>query len=271
LPKLAIELDACARDWQAEIYHRVSEPQRAWGEEVLGSLELRGDERVVDAGCGTGRLTALLAERLPAGHVFALDQSPAMLDVARRELARFGQRVNFVQASLGRDPLPAGVDVVFSTATFHWVLDHDALFASIASALAPGGKLHAQCGGAGNLERAHRAVMELGREPKYRSYFAGMPDPWLFASVEATTERLERHGFVELEVWLEARPTPFPDARSYAEFVGSVVLRPFLARLPESLHAGFVAELSARAERSDPPLTLDYVRLNLRGRTPRKT
>jgi trans-aconitate methyltransferase len=256
------------RDWQAETYHRISAPQQAWGDKVLAALELAGNERVLDAGCGTGRLTARLAERLPAGHVIALEASPAMLDVARRELARFGERVSFVQARLAKDELPAGLDVVFSTATFHWVLDHDALFATIARALVPGGKLHAQCGGAGNLERAHALVESVRSRPTYQSYFSGMRDPWLFAGVVDSERRLHAAGFVELDVSLELAPTPFADVESYAEFMTAVVLRPFLARLPETLHSKFVAEICELAAREHPALTLDYVRLNLRARTP---
>jgi trans-aconitate 2-methyltransferase len=256
------------RDWQAETYHRVSSPQQAWGEKVLSALELVGNERVLDAGCGTGHLTARLLERLPEGHVIALDASPAMLDVARRELARFGERVSFVQRTLAKDELPAGLDVVFSTATFHWVLDHDALFASIARALVPGGRLHAQCGGAGNLERAHELVQTVSTRPAYRSHFVGMSEPWLFADVSATERRLSAAGLVDLNVSLEPAPTPFANVESYAEFMGSVVLRPFLARLPDPLQPQFVAEICELAVERDPPLVLDYVRLNLRARAP---
>jgi trans-aconitate 2-methyltransferase len=254
------------RDWDAETYHRISEPQRAWGEKVLAALELAGDETVLDAGCGTGRLTRRLAERLPRGRVIALDASPAMLAVARRELADLGDRVTFVQANLGRDELPAGVDVVFSTATFHWVLDHDALFASIARALSPGGRLHAQCGGAGNLARTHASVAALAERAPYAEHLAGMPDPWRFAGVDETRARLEASGFAEIDVALEDAPTPFPSPAAFSEFVGAVVLRPFLARVPEALHAALVAEVTARAERDQPALTLDYVRLNLRAK-----
>lgn len=252
-------------DWKAEKYHVVSEPQKRWGEKVLSALELRGDETVLDAGCGTGRLTAQLLERLPRGRVIALDASPAMLEVARRELAGFGERVSFVEATLARDELPAGVDVVFSTATFHWVLDHDALFGSIARALGSGGRLHAQCGGQGNLERAHSLVMDTIRTPRFAEFFRSLSDPWLFADVAASEQRLKMAGFRDLRVDLETAPTPFPDASTYREFMGSVVLRPFLAYLPQALRAEFVEAVTERARCENPPFFLDYVRLNLRG------
>jgi trans-aconitate 2-methyltransferase len=254
------------KDWNAESYHRVSEPQRAWGERVLAALELAGHETVIDAGCGTGRLTERLAERLPAGRVIALDASPAMLASARQYLAHFGERIRFVQAELGRDPLPAGVDVVFSTATFHWVRDHEALFRSIASALVPGGRLHAQCGGAGNLERAHARIEEVAHAGRYAPHFASMRPPWRFAGLLETEQRLAAAGFVALDLTLTAAPTPFPGPESFAEFVGTVVLRPWLECLPDELHGPFIADVTARAERDQPPLTLDYVRLDLRAR-----
>jgi trans-aconitate 2-methyltransferase len=253
-------------DWDAETYHRVSEPQRAWGERVLAALELTGHETVLDAGCGTGRLTRRLAERLPRGRVIALDQSPAMLDVARRELASFGERVQFVRADLAADPLPAGVDVVFSTATFHWVLDHDALFRALARALVPGGRLHAQCGGAGNLERAHAHVNAIASRAPYDAFLRDMPDPWHFAGIDDTEELLRAAGFDAVVVELEEAPTRFPSVARFAEFVGAVVLRPFLALLPAELRPQFVSDMTERAERDDPPLTLDYVRLDVRAR-----
>ncbi len=255
-------------DWKAEVYHRVSEPQRAWGEAVLATLPLRGDETVLDAGCGTGRLTARLLERLPRGRVVALDASESMLEVARRELSGFGDRVSFVRAVLAKDPLPAGMDIVFSTATFHWVHDHDALFRSIADALVPGGRLHAQCGGAGNLDRAHARVKEIAARAPYREHLEGMRDAWLFAGAEETHARLESAGLVDAHVWLHDAPARFADAAAYAEFAAAVILRPFLALLPESLHDAFVADVTARAEADDPPLELDYVRLEIRARRP---
>ena len=136
------------RDWDARTYDRVADPMARWGAAVLDRLPLDGDETVLDAGCGSGRVTETLVERLPAGKVIALDGSPAMVEAARTRLAPFGDRVDYVVADLGA-PLPltdASVDAVLSTATFHWVPDHDALFRHLAAVTRPGGWLVAQCG-----------------------------------------------------------------------------------------------------------------------------
>ncbi len=113
-----------------------------WGSAVLERLPLAGDETVLDAGCGSGRVTEELLERLPNGRVIAADNAPSMLVEARARLERFGDRVSFVECDLGRPlPVEGPVDAVFSTATFHWVADHDALFANLAAVLRPGGWL----------------------------------------------------------------------------------------------------------------------------------
>src|SRR6186997_1672759 len=114
-------------DWDGASYDRVAHPMTRWGSSVLDRLPLRGDETVLDAGCGSGRVTEQLAERLPDGEVVALDASPLMVEAARERLTRFGDRVTYAVADLGQT-LPIGaasVDAILSTATFHWVADHD--------------------------------------------------------------------------------------------------------------------------------------------------
>src|SRR5438045_5843592 len=139
-------MSALPGDWNANAYDRVADPQARWGATVLERLPLDGDERVLDAGCGTGRVTALLLERLPRGRVVALDGSPSMIEEARRRFAG-DARVELVTADLARPlPLAAAVDAVLSTATFHWIADHGALFRNLAAVLRPGGRLCAQCG-----------------------------------------------------------------------------------------------------------------------------
>src|SRR5438128_2626492 len=116
-----------ARDWDARTYDRVSNPHQEWAEQILGRLPLRGDETVMDAGCGSGRVTRLLLERLPEGAVFGVDASPAMLAVAQEQLAGDGDRVTLIQGDLTTVQLPRPVAAIFSNATFHWIPDHAAL------------------------------------------------------------------------------------------------------------------------------------------------
>jgi trans-aconitate methyltransferase len=224
----------------------------------------------LDAGCGTGRLTAHLLERLPSGRVIAVDASQNMLQLARQQLVpRFGGRVAFVHADLADLALEEPVDVIFSTATFHWIRNHPRLFGRLYAALKPGGWLVAQCGGGPNLSRLLEHVRARMALPAYAPFFAGWSDLWEFAGAADTADRLRTAGFVDVETGLEAAPTVMPDAERFREFVQTVILRLHLERLPdEELRAGFLDDLTEWAGRGDPPFLLDYWRLNLQGRRP---
>lgn len=258
-------------DWNADAYHRISTPQQAWGRRVLDGMSWRGDETVLDAGCGTGHLTRLVAERIPRGRILALDGSMNMARVARDQLAPdFRDRLIVLQADLRHVPLRNAVEVVFSTATFHWVLDHERLFRELHTALRPGGRLVAQCGGAANLTRLHAHAETLMHAPPFATYFGDWTEAWLFADAETTAARLRRAGFVDVETSIEEAPTPFESAAAFREFVTNVVCRPHLARLPdEPLRERFMDALVARAASDDPPFTLDYRRLNMSARKTR--
>lgn len=257
------------REWNAASYHRVSGPQTDWGRRVLGRLALRGDERVIDAGCGSGRLTEALLERLPRGRVMAIDRSWNMLQTARANLRpAFGDRVRFVQVELPRLPFTAWADVVFSTATFHWVADHPALFAAIFTALRPGGRLHAQCGGGPNLAEAHAMAEDVMRQPPFAPYFADWKGVWQFATADQTRLRLEAAGFDDVDAALEPATTTLATEADYREFVTTVIYHPHLDRLPAALRPPFVDEVTARAAAASPPFTLDYWRLNIRAIRP---
>jgi trans-aconitate 2-methyltransferase len=244
-----------ARDWDAATYDRIADPQTRWGRAVLDRLALRGDERVLDAGCGSGRVTELLLARLPRGKVVALDGSPSMIAEARR---RLGDRpdLEYVVADLAR-PLPLGqpVDAILSTATFHWIADHEALFRNLAAALRPGGLLVAQCGGAGNAASVREAV---------RAVDASLPWNKTFATPEETQARLERAGFTAVRAWLHAEPTPFPPGEPLETFLRTVVLGELVEQIAEAKRAAFVSEVAARL----PAPVIDYVRLDIEARLP---
>ena len=223
-----------------------------WGSAVLDRLPLEGDETVLDAGCGSGRVTERLLERLPKGRVIAVDAAPSMLAEARKRLARFGERVEFVECDLGEPLAVEGpVDAVFSTATFHWVPDHDALFRNLAAVLRPGGRLVAQCGGAGNVASVQRVAAELMDD--------GWMGPWTFATPEEAAARLAAAGFVDVETWLHEEPTPIDPGEPLETFLATVILRGHLARLPEDGRPGFVQRVAERL----PSPVIDYVRLNV--------
>jgi len=257
-------------EWNAESYHRVSNPHVNWGLAVLEQLPLAGDELVIDLGCGTGRLTATLLERLPRGRVVAVDRSATMTRAAHEYLTPlFPSQVDVVRADATAIPIAGAADAVFSTATFHWIPSHDALFASIFRALKPGGRLIAQAGGGKNLERVHDRCERLIDSPEFRDYFIQWKDPWNYAGPEATAARLSNAGFVDISTNLESSPVRFDDAASFAEFITTVICRPHVACLTdESARHAFIDSLTRDAAADDPPFELDYWRLNMRARKP---
>jgi trans-aconitate 2-methyltransferase len=253
-PDPARPMNSSAREWDAETYDAVSDPQFSWGMEVLGRLELNGDEAALDAGCGSGRVTAELLERLPGGSLIALDGSKAMVAKARE---RLGDRATYLVGDLAELELDEPVDLVFSTATFHWILDHEALFGRLRAALRPGGRLVAQCGGEGNVARHAEAIASVVARPEFAPHFAGATGMWNFAGAEETEARLAAAGFADARCWLEPKPVQPPDPLA---FTSTVTLGPLLAQLPEELRRPFA---EAILEQSDHPLVLDYVRLNI--------
>ena len=242
-------------DWDAATYDRIADPQTRWGRVVIERLPVDGAETVLDAGCGTGRVTELLLARLPQGRVVALDASAAMLTEARRRLARWGDRVSYIHADLARPlPLAAPVDAVVSTATFHWVPDHDALFANLAAALRPGGALVAQCGGTGNVASVVAAAAAAGCPLP--------PETATFAGPGETVRRLEASGFRAVWVWLQQEPTPLEPGEQLETFLATAVLRTSLeGRSPQERRA-FAHEVATRLPRPE----IDYVRLNILAR-----
>lgn len=242
-------------EWDGSAYDRLADPQAQWGRAVVERLVLAGGETALDAGCGSGRVTEELLGRLPGGRVVALDASSSMLEEAEKRLAADHDRLRFVHCDL-LDLAPstlAGdhpVDAVLSTATFHWVTDHDRLFANLAAVLRPGGQLVAQCGAKGNIDGVLAAVRSLG---------VVRAGTWLYASVEDTVRRLDRAGFVEVDVWTNPEPTRFDDPARLADFLSTVILREHIASLPEEERRPFVE----RVVDAMPEPVVDYIRLNI--------
>ncbi len=255
-------------DWNAERYHAISSPQQAWGRRVLERLALQGFERVLDIGCGTGRVTAEIASRVPDGRVVGADRSAAMIRTAHAWLREHAPTARVVHADGAALPFRRAFDAVFSGATFHWIHDHAALFRSIVQALKPGGRLAAQCGGEGNLAVLKGRADRLIKEPRFATFFDDWVEPTYYADVESTRRRLADAGFADIEVWMEAAPTTFDGPDEYRTFITNVCVREHVARLPPAERDVFLRELTVAAVADAPAFTLDYWRLNITARRP---
>ncbi len=235
--------------WDAGTYDRSSEPQQAWASEVLARLKgIAQDATVLDVGCGTGRVTEALLALLPRGRVLAFDASADMVALARD---RLGERAEvWCQDALDLD-LEEPVDAVLSTATLHWVADHERLWTRLAGVLRVGGMLEIQCGGEGNIDGVREVIEAVARDsaPELLGW-----SPWVFAGPRDTERRLREAGFTQARCWLEERPT-YP--KDTAAFVRTSILAAHLARLPEERREQFAAAVLAGVR-----LPLDYVRLN---------
>jgi trans-aconitate 2-methyltransferase len=239
------------REWDARSYDRMSAPQLAMGRDVIDRLDLRGDERVLDAGCGTGRVTEILAQQVPGGTVVGVDGSEAMV---QRTRARGFEAFTADLADLVVDE---PFDAVLSTATFHWIPDHERLFARLHAALRPGGRLSAQCGGHGNVANVQAAIDAVDH-PALR----GWDGPWNFATPDDTTRRLQQAGYSDIWTWLQPWRVEPPDPK---EYFTTVILGSHLERLPEQDREGFVDAVLAHGTHAD------YVRLNILARRSSKS
>jgi trans-aconitate 2-methyltransferase len=243
-----------AHDWDGATYDRISAPLERNGRTVLERMALRGDETVLDAGCGSGRVTQALAERVPRGHVIGVDASPGMIAAAAQ---RLGDSVELIVEDLAALDLDGRqVDAVFSTAVFHWIADHEGLFARLHAALRPGGKLVAQCGGEGNTSELLSATLAVGGRPLFAPYLDGW-SPWHFAAPAITARRLLSAGFVDVRTGLVERPAPYDDLR---EWLHTNALSAHLLRLPEDLRERYLEEVLAAL---GPDPTISYVRLDM--------
>lgn len=249
-------------EWDAASYEELADPMTRWGAKFLDLVELKGNETVVDAGCGTGRVTELLLDRLPGGTMLAADVSEKMVEAAMKRF-EVDERVRVERQDLLELEVEGPADVVFSTATFHWILDHDRLFRRLAYNLKPGGLLAAQCGGTGNVARVLETAQDVMREEQFREAFDGWTDSKNFADPATTKVRLERAGFEKIETWLQEEPTEFDSVEKLARYLKTVILRQHVAVLAEDGRDDFVR---AVAERMSEEPTVDYVRLNMLAR-----
>jgi SAM-dependent methyltransferase len=253
---------------------------------VIEIKKWKGNEIVMDAGCGTGRITKILAEKAgKGGIVYAVDIDDNMIDQAKENLNGF-KNVFVIKSNLLNIELPRKVDVIFSNAVLHWILDHGRLFEHFwrllsdddtnnkkwkekeaeAKVESEGGEglLLAQCGGYGNLSKVLSLINQIKDLGEFKTYFVNWNEPWYFARPEDTQKLLKQIGYKNIEVYLSDGTATFPNRTSYSTFVKNVIIKPFLEYLPnEQIKRRFFKTFLDNVEQSGLDWTLDYLRLNI--------
>ena len=259
-----------SQEWDSEIYHEVSTVQEKWGQDVIRREKWIGNEVVMDAGCGTGRVTRILAQKIrEEGMVYAVDIDSNMVSHARKNLKDF-KNVMVIQGDLVDIELPRKVDVIFSNAVIHWILDHKTLFKHFWDLLSSTvnndqrGKILVQCGGYGNLTRVYEFIKQIKESAEFKGHFVNWKEPWYFAKPNDTEKLLKEIGFTNIDVYLSDAITTFPDSKAYSQFVKTVVMKPFLQYLPDDqLKDRYVKLFLETVEKSRLSWSLDFVRLNI--------
>jgi trans-aconitate 2-methyltransferase len=261
---------ANSQEWNSEIYHDISTVQEKWGQDVIRREKWIGNEIVMDAGCGTGRITRILAQKVRAeGMVYAVDIDSNMVCHARKNLKDL-ENVIIIQGDLIDVKLPRKVDVIFSNAVIHWILDHKTLFKHFWDLLSSridndkAGKILVQCGGYGNLTSVYKLMKQIKESAEFRGHFVNWKEPWYFAKPGDTEKLLEEIGFTNIDVYPSDGTTTFPDSKSYSQFVKTIVMKPFLRYLPDDqLKDRYLKLFLERVEKSGLFWTLDFIRLNI--------
>jgi trans-aconitate 2-methyltransferase len=235
------------REWDATTYDALPLPHEQWGQRVLDRMQPAGDERVLDAGCGTGRDGAALLARWPGMQLVGIDGSEKMIAAARE---RLGPDVELHIADLTA-PLPIEpVDAVMSVAAFHWIEDHDLLFANLAASMRPGARLMSDCGGQGQLAVMTDALVEVTGEGKFGTSFKG---------IDETRASLEGAGFDVEDVRLREDPLRLDDPDLLETYLATVNLGSYLLDMPMDEQRDFVRRV--RLAMREP--VIDYVRLEI--------
>lgn len=232
--------------WDPRDYAGHASAQHAWAEELIAQLALREDERILDVGCGDGKITAGLATSVPRGHVTGIDSSPEMIEFARREHpVSTHPNLEFLCMDARHIELPAPYDLVFSNAALHWVDDHRAFLRGASRALRMGGRLRAGCGGRGNAHDVFLAMRAEMRRTCWRGFFRDLVRPYHFYSAEDYARWLPEAGFHPVRIGLVERDMIHAGPEQLAAWVRTTWL-PYTQRVPEDRREAFIAACIAR-------------------------
>ena len=220
--------------WDAHSYDKVSSNvQLQWGLKLLDKRTWIGNEIVMDAGAGSGNLTKILADKVPQGKVYAVDSDPNMVQHAKSNLSGCSN-VQVIHSSMDKVNLPTEADLIFSNSALHWILDQEGLFSHFWQLLKPNGELLIEYGADGNVERPLSVIFKITQFDQFREYFVNWKQSWYFPKQDEIERLLQKAKFRNIQVNLSKRTTIFPDRDSFAIFIRTVIMKPFLGYLTDA-------------------------------------
>lgn len=239
--------------WNPGDYAAHSASQQAWARELMDRLQLRGDEHILDVGCGDGKVTAELARAVPRGRVTGIDASGAMIAFARRTFPpTAGANLRFEEMDAREIQFAQPFDLVFSNAALHWVDDHPAFLRGAARVLRPGGRMLVSCGGKGNAQDVFLALRTVIRRQGWRSYFRKIPPPYFFHRPEEYEQWLPQQGLHATAVRLLPKLALHPGREGFTGWFRTTWL-PYTQRVPEARREELIAAVVERYLAVNPP------------------
>jgi trans-aconitate methyltransferase len=239
--------------WNPADYAANSVVQQTWARELIGRLHLRGDEHILDVGCGDGKVTAELARAVPRGSATGVDASVEMIAFAQKTFPKSKiSNLQFQVADARQIHFQKKFDLLFSNAALHWVDDHETFLRGAAAALKPGGRLVVSCGGKGNAHDVFLALRPEMRLKRWREFFRRMPMPYFFYSPADYEKWLPKFGFKIQKVQLAPKDATYDGAAGFATWLRATWL-PFVQRVPENLREEFIAAVTRRYVARHPP------------------
>ena len=231
--------------WDADDYETHSSSQQQWARDAIRALKLAGDERVLDIGCGDGKVTAELAAHIPDGSVLGIDSSKTMIEYAHRRFPpTFFPNLQFRWGDATRLTYRHDFDLIVSFASLHWISDHVAVLAGIKRALKPSGRTLLQFGGKGNAALISDVANDLATDRRWKGYFVGFSYPWFFYGVEEYRGFMSRVGLSAERIELIPKDMVHDGKEALKGWLRTVFI-PYTGRLPEALRENFVEQIAS--------------------------
>jgi len=242
--------------WNAADYAANSSVQQSWARELIAKFNLRGDEHILDVGCGDGKVTAEIARAVSNGLVTGIDASAEMIGFAKKTFpAKKNPNLKFQicdARKIGVAIVGAPFDIVFSNAALHWVDDHQAILRGMASVLKPCGRLIISCGGRGNAQDVFVALRPEMRQKSWSKFFRKMSKPYFFYAPEDYEKWLPKYGFKINSLKLAPKDATYAGTDGFATWLRTTWI-PYVQRVPEVLREEFIAAVTKRYVAKHPP------------------